>query len=193
MTLRAGRPIAGHVNLSPARINTAPTELSAQVGVVSHEIAHALGFSGSKLPFFRKPGTLLPINHISEVLRDTRNDPVLGKRTIRLISPKVAAAAKAQYNCYSWPDAGMELEDYGGSGTAGSHWEKRLTAFGKSLKRHRVSDRCASCSRSFAPSLLFLARRRTHPAVSKPCLFASPAAPPSFVRAGFCRNHEPFV
>lgn len=34
--------------------------------------------------------------------------------------------AKEHFGCDDWPNAGIELEDYGGSGTAGSHWEKRI-------------------------------------------------------------------
>lgn len=46
----------------------------------------------------------------------------------KIITPNVIAAVKAHYNCFSWSNSmpGMELEDFGGSGTAGSHWEKRL-------------------------------------------------------------------
>ena len=32
---------------------------------------------------------------------------------------------KEQYGCDNWPNAGAELEDFGDTGTAGSHWEKR--------------------------------------------------------------------
>ena len=41
-----------------------------------------------------------------------------------IITPKVVQAARDHYN---WPTlAGLELEQQGGTGTAGSHWEKRV-------------------------------------------------------------------
>ena len=39
------------------------------------------------------------------------------------MTPNVVAKVKAQYGCAD--DVGGEMENYGGSGTAGSHWEKR--------------------------------------------------------------------
>jgi hypothetical protein len=38
----------------------------------------------------------------------------------------VVVQLKEHFNCQNWPNAGAELEDFGGSGTAGSHWEKRV-------------------------------------------------------------------
>ena len=43
---------------------------------------------------------------------------------IYLNSPKVVEVAKKYYNCDSIK--GVELEDYGGDGTTGSHWEERI-------------------------------------------------------------------
>jgi hypothetical protein len=41
----------------------------------------------------------------------------------------VASAVQNHYGC---PTAlGLDLEEYGGSGSVGSHWEKRITNNGK--------------------------------------------------------------
>ena len=48
----------------------------------------------------------------------------LGVPRIYLNSSKVVEVAKKYYNCDSIK--GVELEDYGGDGTAGSHWEERI-------------------------------------------------------------------
>lgn len=39
-------------------------------------------------------------------------------------SPKVVAFARQHFNCSTLE--GVELEDFGGGGTAGSHWEQRV-------------------------------------------------------------------
>ena len=48
----------------------------------------------------------------------------LGVPRIYLNSSKVVEVAKKYYNCDSIK--GVELEDYGGDGTTGSHWEERI-------------------------------------------------------------------
>ena len=55
-------------------------------------------------------------------------DDNLGKVVTRIVTPKVTSWLLTHLNCpaSSWPAAGGEIEDYGGSGTAGSHWEKRI-------------------------------------------------------------------
>lgn len=53
-------------------------------------------------------------------------DASLQKSVIKMITPNVVAKIKEHFGCTNWPNAGAELEDYGGSGTAGSHWEKRV-------------------------------------------------------------------
>jgi hypothetical protein len=41
-----------------------------------------------------------------------------------LVTPKVIDAAREHFGCPTLE--GLELEDYGGAGTQGSHWERRL-------------------------------------------------------------------
>lgn len=44
----------------------------------------------------------------------------LGKTVSKIITPKVIEKIQEHFNCYTWPNAGAELEDFGGSGTAGA-------------------------------------------------------------------------
>jgi len=121
------RPLCGHVNIAPAPLSTSPSNLAAQVGVVTHELSHALGFSSGKYGYFRQPGTLDQVSALSDVL-STFFDPDLGKQVSRIVTPNVKTWLLTHLNCAaaSWPLAGGEIEDYGGRGTAGSHWEKRV-------------------------------------------------------------------
>ncbi|ORC86549.1 putative surface protease GP63, partial [Trypanosoma theileri] len=79
------------------------------VRVVTHEIAHALGFSIDTL-----------MVHTSLVAM-----PGLRGKNSALVeaSPRTLEKTRAHFNCSTAP--GMELEDEGGSGTALSHWERR--------------------------------------------------------------------
>jgi len=119
------RPLCGHANISPARMLMTEKDLPNQISVLVHELGHALGFSSSKYSYFRKPGTLNRVDSLSDVLT-TMTDSTLGKTVKKIVTPKVVEFVKNHYNCPNWPNAGGEIEDYGGSGTAGSHWEKRL-------------------------------------------------------------------
>ena len=120
------RPLCGHANIAPAPLSTAASALESQIGVITHEFSHALGFSGGKFSSFRKPGTNLRVSSSSDVIQSSY-DSTLGKVTNKIITPKVVSWIQTHYNCpsSSWPNIGAEIEDFGGSGTAGSHWEKR--------------------------------------------------------------------
>lgn len=120
------RPLCGHANIAPAPLSTSPSSLESQIGVVTHELSHALGFSGGKFSSFRKPGTNIRVSSSSDVIQSSW-DATLGKMTSKIITPKVISWIQSHYNCpsSSWPNIGAEIEDFGGSGTAGSHWEKR--------------------------------------------------------------------
>jgi len=117
-----GRPVSGHANFAPSRISTAPEDYDLQLSTAVHEIAHALGFSSSKFSSFRKPGTTRQESYSNII----RNFNELGKTGIKkIVTANVVAKSKEHYGCDAWANAGAALEDFGGSGTAGSHWEKR--------------------------------------------------------------------
>ncbi|KDO22768.1 hypothetical protein SPRG_12195 [Saprolegnia parasitica CBS 223.65] len=119
-----GRPISGQANFGPNRLDASSAARSQQVGTALHEMTHALGFSSSRFPDFRQPLNGAPWgagNIVSNTLER-------GVAVSKIITPKVVAAVKQQFNCYNWVNAGGELEN-GAQGTAAtttSHWEKRL-------------------------------------------------------------------
>eukprot|EP00897_Mesotaenium_endlicherianum_P009795 jgi/Mesen1/8844/ME000053S08253 len=53
-------------------------------------------------------------------------DEKLGRTVTRVVLPRVVMHARQHYGAYGREFEGLELEDGGGRGTAGSHWEKRL-------------------------------------------------------------------
>jgi len=125
------RPISGHANFNPAQIprgvpNAADVEFDLAVRTAMHEILHALGFSGSKFAQFRRPGTNTVATE-QEIFHDFSSVQLGGKTIRKLITPNVAAQTRAHFGCNDpWEKPGLELEDAGGGGTAGSHWEKRI-------------------------------------------------------------------
>eukprot|EP00759_Apiculatamorpha_spiralis_P009340 PhF_6_TR15979/c0_g1_i1/m.25023 len=106
-----GRPVIGHANFNPKAIDPNTTlSVNATINLAIHEIMHALGFSYS---------------YIQEQMPNaTKVVQRRGKDVTLIVTPEVVAKAKQYYNCSTMD--GLELEDQGGSGTAMSHWEKRL-------------------------------------------------------------------
>lgn len=120
------RSIVGHVNFVPAVLGNAdslnPVQLEYDIGVATHEITHALGFSA---PFFG--AGVLPLSgskNTSDSGLATYFHAGLGKSVTRMVSPRVQAKARQYFNCPTLD--GVEIEDGGGDGTKGSHWEKRI-------------------------------------------------------------------
>ena len=132
-----GRPIAGMANFNPRYLqqpkcsdmtnciddSDCPTpsttgycdgNFKRVLGVAVHEIVHALGFSSSSWDRFVE----YPRNKLIET------DATTGVN--KIISPNVVAKVRDQFGCSQ--NTGAEIENYGGSGTAGSHWEKRIIA-----------------------------------------------------------------
>jgi hypothetical protein len=88
--------------------------------VLMHEFFHALGFSSNFWYYYvDQTGNLLK-NHIKKVLLDGTN------RTVIDLAP-LTARLRTFYGCSILEGAFME--DDGGSGTAGSHWERRFFPF----------------------------------------------------------------
>jgi len=53
-------------------------------------------------------------------------DEKLGRMVTRVVLPRVVMHSRHHYGAFSQNFTGLELEDGGGRGTSGSHWEKRL-------------------------------------------------------------------
>ena len=75
-----------------------------------HEFIHILGFANSFFVAYQK-------SNFTKVDAD-------GVTRVFLNSPKLLQVAKKYYNCDTVD--GVELEEFGGDGTTGSHWEERI-------------------------------------------------------------------
>lgn len=111
------RPIAGVINFCPAALQNA--NLGMALDVTVHEMTHALGFTEPMLEYFvDDAGARLPADAVVKTITAG------GRPRKAVVTPTVRDAARAMFGC---PTAqGMFLEDDGGAGTAGSHWEIRF-------------------------------------------------------------------
>eukprot|EP00736_Rhodelphis_marinus_P012283 Rmarinus@m.23720 len=121
-----GRPIAGHINIGPNQLETAINSRMELAGVITHEIHHALGFSNSfDWENFREISDPLVYKDRDDVVQTfTLTDGDLTHDVDKIVLPRVIEVAESYFGCDDVD--GVELEDDGGSGSAGSHWEKRL-------------------------------------------------------------------
>lgn len=114
-----GRAIAGHVNVAPRHLTAeAETLLSA---TLIHEVMHVLGFDPHAFAHFRDERKRRRAKVIEQVM-----DEKLGRMVTRVVLPRVVMHSRHHYGAFSENFTGLELEDGGGRGTSGSHWEKRL-------------------------------------------------------------------
>lgn len=114
-----GRAIAGHVNVAPRHLTAeAETLLSA---TLIHEVMHVLGFDPHAFTHFRDERKRRRTKVTQQVM-----DEKLGRIVTRVVLPRVVMHSRYHYGAFSENFTGLELEDGGGRGTSGSHWEKRL-------------------------------------------------------------------
>ncbi|KAM7279442.1 hypothetical protein ACFE04_006576 [Oxalis oulophora] len=114
-----GRAIAGHVNVAPRHLTAeAETLLSA---TLIHEVMHVLGFDPHAFAHFRDERKRRR-TQVTEQLMDEK----LGRMVMRVVLPRVVMHSRYHYGAFLGNFTGLELEDGGGRGTSGSHWEKRL-------------------------------------------------------------------
>ncbi len=106
------RPILGCVDLNPELDFKLKNSIKFLSMLLLHEISHILAFNDQLFPLFmniKKPIKTLLINGINRTLLQT---------------PKVLEYARGHFGCPSL--TGVELENQGGSGSSGSHWEARI-------------------------------------------------------------------
>lgn len=118
----AGRPIIGHINFVPPRISAEGLLYDQSIVITMHEISHALGFINlysTLSSFVDLDGERHSNGGTARVYR-----PGLQKEVQLVQTPRVLAAARNHFGCSTLD--GVEIEDMGGSGTAGSHWKKRI-------------------------------------------------------------------
>ena len=105
------RPFVGVLNLGKSHNFSTRGYMKVFKMTLLHEISHILGFSSGLFEFFphKDPVKKVTVNGIERYL---------------LATPKVLETAREHFGCQSLE--GVELEDQGGDGSAGSHWESRL-------------------------------------------------------------------
>lgn len=113
------RPLIGNANICPGTLSNKTISFDRQVGVIAHEILHAMGFQEDMFEqYIDSSGNPLGRdNVVGSVLNN-------GKSQSAIITPTVVKVARQYYGCSSL--GGVPLEDEGGDGTAGSHWEWRV-------------------------------------------------------------------
>ena len=77
-----------------------------------HEVTHVLGFSNGLFNYFQTTDTLIKTTTINGIERTL----FTGKNVIKY--------AKRHFGCDDIE--GVELENQGGNGSVGSHWESRI-------------------------------------------------------------------
>jgi len=106
-----GRTVVGRANFGPSHISwsaSTPTSNQDQVDTAVHELIHALGFSATNF----------------QRMRATRQITIRGKTTTILTTTNVVAKYREYFGCTTLE--GPEIEDEGGTGSAGSHWDRRV-------------------------------------------------------------------
>jgi len=104
-----GRPVVGQVNFN----TNSMTEVSftSDLMTVVHEMTHALGFSNSLFGNFVNPASV--------------GTTTLGGNTYSYLNVEpLTSKLRSYFGCSNLP--GAILENQGGSGSAGSHWERRI-------------------------------------------------------------------
>lgn len=123
------RPYVGRINFNLAKF-TGEDSFESQVDTTIHELTHVLGFSDGWFKYFRLNGQ--PYTNPITTVANRRS----GRKTL-LTTPNVLKYAREYFRC---PDLeGVELEDQGGSGSAGSHWE-RTTLFNEMMTASSIED-----------------------------------------------------
>ena len=105
-----GQPLIGVININ-ANVNYSKIHSEEYFqSIVLHEFTHILGFAST---YF--------LNYTKNIF--SRKDSY-GIMRSYINSPKVIEMARKYFNCSNID--GVELENFGGEGTTGSHWEARI-------------------------------------------------------------------
>lgn len=118
----AGRPIIGQINFIPGRLNAQGHVTDQSIVTTMHEVSHALGF----INLFSTLDSYVDLKGVRQSSGGTSRVYREGlQKEVQLVqTPRVLRAARQHFGCPTLD--GVEIEDMGGSGTAGSHWKKRL-------------------------------------------------------------------
>jgi hypothetical protein len=132
--------LAGRVDINAANLDS--LSIGSAISVITHEITHLLGFSNFLFQYFHKPnGEAYTTEEITAVITQRGKDATILKL------PTVVSKARAAFGCSTLE--GLELEDQGGLGTAGSHWEK-MFMYGDFMQADTGADEWVLSDISFA-------------------------------------------
>ena len=110
ITPGSGQPLIGVIAINKDIDYSKNNSLRYFTTIILHEMTHVLGFSND---FFEK----FFHNTIQKVDSDNITRTYIN-------SSKVLEVARKYFNCSDM--IGVQLEDFGGNGTVGSHWEERI-------------------------------------------------------------------
>ena len=113
------RPVIGEIGFGKSLDFKKQNSFEYHVLLTLHEINHILCFHNDLAAYFiDENGNKRPDDYTIATISING----INKKVIK--SPKVMEAAKKHFGCNDIK--GLELENHGGEGTAGSHWEARL-------------------------------------------------------------------
>ena len=112
------RPVIGVMLIGPSYHDmTTTSELQGFDDTMVHEIFHALGFSPDLFDIFP-----IDLNNYTRTITQTINGQT--SQFTALTSPRLVEEARRYFNCPSLEY--VPLEDEGGEGSQGSHWEENI-------------------------------------------------------------------
>jgi len=145
------RPTAGAVNFCLDQIElredgtASPSIIQDNVDVAIHEAAHVLGMSSNSYRFFwdtetKEPRTKRPFSTKTVTCVDGQTRSLVlpdestmkffraenGQRYASIVTPKVQAIARNQFNCKFLAGGQLENQPTGAESCTGDHWDERL-------------------------------------------------------------------
>ncbi|VDP25273.1 unnamed protein product [Schistosoma curassoni] len=127
------RPIMGSINFCPQKMEIQEPGKTMLVGTAIHELGHALGFVKSNFALMRDLDVLtiyILYYFFSENTVRTINRPWVtaagkfSKSFLSFVTPAMLEEARKHFNCPNLD--GVDIENEGGQGTFGTHFEKRV-------------------------------------------------------------------
>jgi hypothetical protein len=115
------RPIMGRVNFNVRHLRWKEQHFFDQFGTLLHEIYHVLGFAKNLYKYYIDPVTMK-----RRPIKQTYITKPGAYMPHRLLTPKVLEFAREYFSCPNMD--GVPIENDGGDGTKGSHWEKMILA-----------------------------------------------------------------
>lgn len=145
------RPTAGAINFCLDQVDldesgrATESIIQDNVDVAVHEAAHVLAMSSNSYRFFydsdtAKPRTNRPFSSISVTCVDGQQRSLVvpsentlkffigsnGQRYAAIVTPKVLAVTRNQFDCQQMEGAPLENQPTGSQSCTGDHWEERL-------------------------------------------------------------------